>query len=139
MLVAIKCMSGATSNATRKAFLQEMHIMKLLSTIPHRHVVSLLGQVTQDDPILLLTDYMANGNLRDFLYNTRKGTNGRAPLSLDRLSTISLGVVCGMEYLASKRVLHRSVEISQKGSCLSWLYMYVHLQGLGSPKHLARR
>ena len=130
-------MSGATSNATRKLFLQEMHIMKVLSTIPHRHVVSLLGQVTQDDPILLLTDYMANGNLRDYLCDARKAANDRGPLSLDRLSTISLGVACGMEYLASKQVLHRSVEISQKGSCLSWLY--VHLQGLGSPKHLARR
>jgi len=81
--------------------------MKVLSTIPNRHIVSLLGQVTQDDPILLITEYMPNGNLRDYLYDARKGKNDRAPLSLDQLSVISLGVSRGMEHLANKRILHR--------------------------------
>jgi serine/threonine protein kinase len=107
MIVAVKCLSGTTTNASRKVFLQEMRIMKLLSSLPNRHVVALLGQVTQDDPILLLTEYMPNGNLRDYLYDARKGVNDRTPLALDQLCVICLGVARGMTHLASKRVLHR--------------------------------
>jgi serine/threonine protein kinase len=107
MIVAVKCLSGTTTNVSRKGFLQEMEIMKILSTIPNRHVVALLGQVTQYDPLLLLTEYMPNGNLRDYLYDARKGINDRVPLSLDQLCLISLGVARGMEHLAQKRILHR--------------------------------
>jgi serine/threonine protein kinase len=109
MVVAVKCLSGTTTNASRKVFLQEMEIMKILSIIPNRHVVALLGQVTQGDPFLLLTEYMRNGSLRDYLYDARKGANDRISLSLDQLCVINLGVARGMAHLVNKRVLHRYV------------------------------
>ena len=81
--------------------------MKQLCQVPHRNIVQLLGQVTQDDPLLMVMEHVVNGNLRDYLYEARKGTPGREPLSLDQLNVIMLEVARGMEYLAIKRVLHR--------------------------------
>ena len=31
----------------------------------------LLGQVTQTEPLLMVIDYMSNGNLRDLVYENR--------------------------------------------------------------------
>jgi len=81
--------------------------MKRLCQVPHRNIVQLLGQVTQDDPILLVMEHVANGNLRDYLHDARKGMAGRVPLSLDEMNIVMLHVARGMEHLASKRVLHR--------------------------------
>ncbi len=38
-----------------------------MSSLRHEHVVRLLGVCTKDKPLLLIEEYMANGNLRTFL------------------------------------------------------------------------
>ena len=100
-------LAGVNSNAARRAFGSELKAMKQLCQVPHRNIVQLLGQVMRDDPLLMVMEYVVNGNLRDYLYEARQGMAGRDPLSLDQMNVIMLEVARGMEYLAIKRVLHR--------------------------------
>jgi serine/threonine protein kinase len=100
-------MTGDKSNTARRAFASEMKAMKQLSRVPHRNIVQLLGQVTQNDPILMVMEHVSNGNLRDFLHDARKGAVNRQPLSLDQMNVIMLDIARGMEYLSMKRVIHR--------------------------------
>ena len=52
------------SDDDKKNFLGEAH---LLSQFCHPNVLSLLGVVTVDEPVLIVTPYMKNGDLRSFL------------------------------------------------------------------------
>ena len=56
----------AKAAKTAKAFLDEAKVMHLLS---HRHIVQILGLVSKDYPVLLLTEYVSNGALLDYLHN----------------------------------------------------------------------
>ncbi len=38
----------------------------------HEHVVELIGVCVAEQPLLLLVEYMANGNLRDYLRKFRQ-------------------------------------------------------------------
>ena len=105
LTVAVKVTNDSNSNSARRAFADEMKTMKQLCQVPHRNIVQLLGQVTQDDPLLLVMEYVSNGNLRDYLHEARQAI--REPLSLDQMNVIMLHVARGMEYLGIKRVLHR--------------------------------
>ena len=98
-------MAGISSIAVQRAFAGEIKAMKRLCQKPHRNIVQLLGQVTQDDPILIVMEHVTNGNLRDYLHKARKAV--REPLTLDQMNVIMLHVARGMEYLGIKRVLHR--------------------------------
>lgn len=44
-----------------------VHPMQRLTYPYHANVMRLMGQVTQTEPILMVVEHMANGNLRDFL------------------------------------------------------------------------
>ena len=52
------------SDENKKDFLGEA---QLLSQFNHPNVLSLLGVVTTDDPVLIITPYMKNGDLHSFL------------------------------------------------------------------------
>ena len=52
------------SDENKNDFLGEA---QLLSQFHHPNVLSLLGVVTVDDPVLVITPYMKNGDLHSFL------------------------------------------------------------------------
>ena len=52
------------SDESKKDFLGEA---QLLSQFNHPNVLTLLGVVTTDDPVLVITPYMKNGDLHSFL------------------------------------------------------------------------
>lgn len=52
------------SDDDKKDFLGEAH---LLSQFKHPNVLSLLGIVTIDEPVLIIIPFMKNGDLRSFL------------------------------------------------------------------------
>ncbi|KAM3856417.1 tyrosine-protein kinase Blk [Vipera latastei] len=82
------------------AFLGEANLMKRLQ---HNKLVRLYAVVTQQ-PIYIVTEYMANGSLLDFL-DTNQGKN----LSLPKLIDFSAQIAEGMAYIERMNFIHRDL------------------------------
>ncbi|KAM7395484.1 hypothetical protein PAMA_006979 [Pampus argenteus] len=96
--VAIKTLKEGTMEP--EAFLQEANLMKQLQ---HDRLVRLHAVVTKQ-PILIVTEFMINGCLLDFL----KTDEGKK-LKLNKLIDMSAQVAEGMAYIEKKNYIHRDV------------------------------
>ncbi|XP_059212150.1 tyrosine-protein kinase Blk [Centropristis striata] len=96
--VAIKTLKEGTMEP--EAFLQEANLMKQLQ---HERLVRLHAVVTKE-PILIVTEFMVNGCLLDFL----KSDEGKK-LKLNKLIDMSAQIAEGMAYIEKKNYIHRDV------------------------------
>uniref|UniRef100_A0AAQ5YBC9 Tyrosine-protein kinase n=1 Tax=Amphiprion ocellaris TaxID=80972 RepID=A0AAQ5YBC9_AMPOC len=96
--VAIKTLKEGTMEP--EAFLQEANLMKQLQ---HQRLVRLHAVVTKE-PILIVTEFMVNGCLLDFL----KTDEGKK-LKLNKLIDMSAQVAEGMAYIEKKNYIHRDL------------------------------
>ncbi|XP_018422046.1 PREDICTED: tyrosine-protein kinase Lck isoform X3 [Nanorana parkeri] len=96
--VAIKNLKQGTMSP--EAFLAEANLMKQLQ---HPRLVRLHAVVTQE-PIYIVTEYMENGNLVDYL----KTTQG-LKLNVYKLIDMSAQVAEGMSFLERKNYIHRDL------------------------------
>ncbi|KAL0969240.1 hypothetical protein UPYG_G00224370 [Umbra pygmaea] len=96
--VAIKNLKAGTMSMS--AFLDEANLMK---TLTHARLVRLFAVVTQE-PIYIVTEYMENGALVDFL----KSPEG-SMLPIHTLIDMSSQVADGMAYIESKNYIHRDL------------------------------
>ncbi|KAM6968769.1 tyrosine-protein kinase Lck [Tautogolabrus adspersus] len=96
--VAIKNMKMGTMSV--EAFLAEANMMKNLQ---HPRLVRLFAVVTQE-PIYIVTEYMENGSLLDYL-KTTEGSN----LSTNTLIDMASQVADGMAYIEQKNYIHRDL------------------------------
>ncbi|MBA0639508.1 hypothetical protein Goklo_022541, partial [Gossypium klotzschianum] len=82
-------------------------ISRIKSELRYVNLVSLIGYYNDNEKILVY-EYMANGTLRDHLYNTK-----RDPLSWKQRLKICIGVAHGLDYLHSEaihRIVHQDVK-----------------------------
>eukprot|EP00730_Choanoeca_flexa_P005879 TRINITY_DN12040_c0_g1_i1.p1 TRINITY_DN12040_c0_g1~~TRINITY_DN12040_c0_g1_i1.p1 ORF type:complete len:1509 (+),score=383.91 TRINITY_DN12040_c0_g1_i1:132-4658(+) len=105
--VAAKMLNEKCGEDDKMDFLAEIQVMQQFE--PHPNVVSLLGIVTKQEPMMLLVQYMPDGNLRDYL-RERRPQGGRPPgISAQAMLIILRDVTNGMDYVTSKRCVHRDL------------------------------
>ncbi|XP_012677753.1 tyrosine-protein kinase Lck [Clupea harengus] len=96
--VAIKCLKAGTMSIS--AFLGEANLMKSLQ---HTYLVRLFAVVTAE-PIYIITEYMENGSLVEFL-KTPEGTQ----LTMNTLIDMGAQIAEGMAYIEGKNYIHRDL------------------------------
>ncbi|KAG5841599.1 hypothetical protein ANANG_G00168320 [Anguilla anguilla] len=97
--VAVKTLKPGTMST--EAFLEEANLMK---TLQHDRLVRLYAVVTKIEPIYIITEYMANGSLLDFL----KSDPG-SKVQLPKLIDFSAQIAEGMAYIEKKNYIHRDL------------------------------
>ncbi|XP_015207772.1 tyrosine-protein kinase Blk [Lepisosteus oculatus] len=96
--VAIKTLKEGSM--APEAFLEEANLMKELQ---HDKLVRLYAVVTKE-PILIVTEYMVNGSLLDFL-KTEEGNRVQLPKLID----MSAQIAEGMAYIERNNYIHRDL------------------------------
>ncbi|KAL9964766.1 hypothetical protein ACROYT_G028450 [Oculina patagonica] len=114
--VAVKMLKDNTPDSDRKDLLSELELMKKLK--PHPHVITLMGCVTETDPLLVLIEYVPYGDLLGYLRKSR-GLNDtyfknpdRKPktnLTSQQLMSFAWQIADGMTYLSSRKIIHRDL------------------------------
>ncbi|KAI4554942.1 hypothetical protein MJG53_020241 [Ovis ammon polii x Ovis aries] len=101
--VAIKMIKEGSMSEDE--FIEEAKVMMNLS---HEKLVQLYGVCTKQRPIFIITEYMANGCLLNYLREMRHR------FQTQQLLEMCKDVCEAMEYLESKQFLHRDLVGSQK-------------------------
>ncbi|KAF7253049.1 hypothetical protein EG68_07952 [Paragonimus skrjabini miyazakii] len=91
-------------------FLKEAAIMKKLR---HRNLVQLLGVCTREPPLYLITEYMPNGNLLNYLRAQSPGD-----LTPPILLCMAVQIASGMSYLEANNFIHRYLVLSSRSLAL---------------------
>ncbi|XP_034696852.1 putative leucine-rich repeat receptor-like serine/threonine-protein kinase At2g19230 [Vitis riparia] len=104
----IKVAVKKLSPSLHQAFEQFQNEAQLLSTIHHRNLVSLIGYCDEGSNMLLIYEYMANGNLKEHI----SGKNGSV-LSWEQRVQIAIEAAQALEYLhdgCNPSIIHRDVK-----------------------------
>lgn len=102
--VAVKALKENASAKTQADFRREID---LISELTHDNIVCIVGVALREEPLCMLFEFMARGDLHEFLM-------GRAPpsgkgLPPMRLLNIANNIASGMQYLASHHYVHRDL------------------------------
>eukprot|EP00049_Salpingoeca_infusionum_P010594 m.183039 g.183039 ORF g.183039 m.183039 type:complete len:1476 (+) comp14685_c0_seq1:185-4612(+) len=107
--VAVKEIKPNTPEDEAAEFFEEIGLMKLLGK--HRNVLSIEGVCTLDDPIWLVLEYAADGDLRHYLMDKREDPDEGLPAQLVDSDFFDFGaqIAAGMQYVASLKIVHRDL------------------------------
>ncbi|XP_071481158.1 insulin-like peptide receptor isoform X2 [Diadema antillarum] len=124
--VAIKSVQANASMRDRIEFLNEASVMKLIDT---HHVVRLLGVVSKGQPTYVIMEFMAQGDLKNWLRARRPENQQDLPLidrksvpTLKELVNMAAEIADGMAYLSARKYVHRDLSarnclVSEVGTC----------------------
>ena len=93
----------------------------LMAMLEHPNVLQLVGVVTvpRTMPALLLLEYCEHGSLEQYLKNHRNVPRDVVTVTV-KLS-FCVDIAAGLDYLASRRVVHRDVSSSNCATCVDSL------------------
>nr|XP_043633089.1 uncharacterized protein LOC122604267 [Erigeron canadensis] len=106
--VAIKRISQRSDEQGKEGFFREI---ELLTSCKHSNIVSLLGFSSEDNEMILVSEYAPNGSLSKYLGSTEKQIN----FTWSQRIQICLDVANGINYLHTNmegkpRILHRDIK-----------------------------
>ncbi|XP_034827249.1 tyrosine-protein kinase transmembrane receptor Ror [Maniola hyperantus] len=102
--VAVKALKENASAKTKADFRREID---LISELTHENIVCIVGVALREEPLCMLFEFMARGDLHEFLMG-RAPPSGKGLPSL-RLLNIAENIASGMQYLASHHYVHRDL------------------------------
>ncbi|XP_008389262.3 rust resistance kinase Lr10-like [Malus domestica] len=107
-LLAVKVLTKLTGDG--EEFMNEV---AAISRTSHVNVVSLLGFCFEGSKRALIYEFMPNGSLEKFIFDSNTPNIGHDHLGWEALDQISLGVARGLEYLhrgCNTRILHFDIK-----------------------------
>ncbi|XP_039362898.1 discoidin domain-containing receptor 2-like [Mauremys reevesii] len=111
VLVAVKMLRSNVNKTARNDFLKEI---KIMSRLKDPNIIRLLGVCVRDDPLCMITEYMENGDLNQFLSQreicSKFSISNNIPcVSYSNLLFMATQIASGMKYLASLNFVHRDL------------------------------
>ncbi|XP_068067669.1 discoidin domain-containing receptor 2-like isoform X2 [Anomalospiza imberbis] len=111
VLVAVKMLRSDVNKTARNDFLKEI---KIMSRLKNPNIIRLLGVCVRDDPLCMITEYMENGDLNQFLshreiYSKFAISNNIPYVTHSNLLYMATQIASGMKYLASLNFVHRDL------------------------------
>ena len=100
--VAVKMLKAKSSVTTSASFVDEAERTKDLD---HANVVKLLGVVFRSEPLLIVLEYMENGDLKTYLRHFKD----EGFMTVGHLLRLSIDATSGFRYLQEKRYVHRDL------------------------------
>ena len=100
-IVAIKILHQRQLNSSQMAYLRSE--IFTLATLSHPSILKLLGY-TPEPPFCLVTEYLSNGSLSDFL---KKSPNNLNPTER---TIIAIDIARGMSYMHEHNIIHRDLK-----------------------------
>lgn len=104
IFVAVKALKENASHKTQQDFKREI---ELISELRHDNIVCILGVVLREEPLCMLFEFMAKGDLHEFLME--KAPPEGSGLSPTQFLMIAKHIASGMEYLAAHHYVHRDL------------------------------
>uniref|UniRef100_A0A674PA42 receptor protein-tyrosine kinase n=1 Tax=Takifugu rubripes TaxID=31033 RepID=A0A674PA42_TAKRU len=118
LLVAVKMLREDANKNARNDFLKEIRIM---SRLRDPNIVRLLAVCVDTDPLCMITEYMENGDLNQFLFST--------------LISMAVQIASGMKYLSSLNFVHRDLATR---NCLVGKNCTIKIADFGMSRNLYR-
>ncbi|XP_078695805.1 uncharacterized protein LOC144924497 isoform X1 [Branchiostoma floridae x Branchiostoma belcheri] len=109
-VVAVKKLKDDSESTSRTDLLRETCIMLLCGD--HDNIIGLKGICFRDGPLQLVLEYAEHGSLLHLLWTLRAESKiNRTVLVKKRhiFENMMVGVCCGLEHLASERLVHRDI------------------------------
>ncbi|KAE9547930.1 hypothetical protein FO519_008859 [Halicephalobus sp. NKZ332] len=109
-LVAVKSLKS-DSPSMESEFMKEIHVMSQLN---HPNIVKVIGVSTTSKPILFVSEFLQNRDLRTFLSQLENSQNNSLSrsenvLSQEQFLSTVTQIAAGMAYLESRKFVHRDL------------------------------
>ncbi|NXX25515.1 DDR2 protein, partial [Nicator chloris] len=145
VLVAVKMLRADANKNARNDFLKEI---KIMSRLKDPNIIRLLAVCITDDPLCMITEYMENGDLNQFLSRHQAGgpaaghapTQGQVALLAPRtpclepdLRFMATQIASGMKYLSSLNFVHRDLATR---NCLVGKHYTIKIADFGMSRNL---